>query len=705
MSQISKSFRVSALRRGIIVRANSTADSSPVLAQAATLELANLGFLVDPSTLSGMATKALDSMLEDARQVVGADRNWRPIYPGFPEQVENIDTLTLLVEQILHYWTSGAFLPDYPTVVREGLPLEDMVRTARRVEVLTAASAARGLVRDLALSPVALSEDERSLLAQALRLQKLSLAEVAELTLQARNGENLQSLVRSVAEISTFSSSELLGAVIPSCANCDQLLRVVLSLASVPAAAKWEKNYELAANTLANRHARAVRMKKLSKPTRRAILGRLGELTHGFRADALVARQDLWRVVMRAVHPYDLIANEYQRRVADIVHSNVGYRTFNSLVEEAMEEGNAVDAIELLATEQPGNLLRRGVAILRLAKNLGEAKLLADEVATVGSKSTLTTLISAYNGIISANDTHSRVTRVAGLTNSMVAREELKEVPQDYVDLVAHGLKTAMGEILKKKAGPTTVVAIDSPVAVPLVRRDASTSDRVLDRGQELQPVGDGDTLRIFGHWNNNQQDSGYMDIGAVVLDEDFSMVAVSTWNSWSSARDWSTYSGDKLVNPGDSAAEFIDVKLGKLKKLYPSAEWVAMTVQSWSGWPMADVDFIAGCMLRSQAQRGEVFDARSVATAFRPTTQSTQAVPFAVSLKTGKMIWIDSSNGSTAAHMSSSDDSSIGAIVYDEVARPRLALGELALMWAQAHGIETVDAPAERDQLLALLD
>jgi hypothetical protein len=108
--------------------------------------------------------------------------------------------------------------------------------------------------------------------------------------------------------------------------------------------------------------------------------------------------------------------------------------------------------------------------------------------------------------------------------------------------------------------------------------------------------------------------------------------------------------------------------------------------------------------MLRSKPNSGEVFDARSVSTAFKPTTDSTQSVPLAVDLRSGKMVWVDSSNGSTAAGVSSTGDNSIGAIVYDELERPRLTLGELAVLWAKAHGVDIVDEPVNQKELMKLL-
>lgn len=705
MSKITASFRQSALRRGIVVKTNNKTEGAALhLRQAASLEMANLGFLVKPEDLSTMSTAALTAMIADARKIIGADRAMTPIYPGFPKQVEDLDTLTLLIEQLLHYWTGGAFLPDYPAVVREGLPLEDMLRNARKVEVLPAAETARKLSEFFATNSIALSEDDKAMLKGSLEIQHPTVEEISRVAKGASNGENLQTFLLYTREIASLTDNELLEAAIPFADNVDQLLRIILAVASAPSDAKWAANYDLAVGTLANRHSRAVRMGKLSRPARRLIVERLGMLTSGFYADRLVSRQDLWRGVMRAVHPYDFKLSESQKRAADIVHSNIEYRTFNSLVEDAISKGKVKKATKLLAKHQPGNLLRRAVALLRLVTKKEEAALLAEAIRSSASSASLTTLVSAYNGILSTNDNSARVTRVAGLNNTMVERKTAK-VKKAHVSLVVEAVKAAIADNLLKKAAPAGPVGIVNTAPVPLVRRDASTADRILDRGQEIGLVGKGDTLRMFGHWNNNQNDSGYMDIGVVILDEEFKHVAVSTWDTWSSARDWSTYSGDKCVSPGDSAPEFIDLKLSALRKKYPKAKFAAMTVQSWNGWPMANVDFIAGAMLRSDGTKGEVFDPRSVTTAFKPTTSSTQSVPFAVNLESGVIVWVDSSNGSTAAHSSSSNDTTIGSIVYDEIARPRLTLGDLAELWAKAHGAVTVQEPADRDALVGLLD
>lgn len=721
MSKITAELRSSALRRGLLVNP-AKGSSSEAVAFAGAIELANLGFVVSPADLSAVSEKTLTETIKQARKIVGADRDMTPIYPGFPKQVQELSTMTLLVEQILHYWSGGVLLPDYPDVVRDGLPIADMLRNARNLRVVSAAAAARELTVGLVSSPVAMSVDDKALLLAALQLQKPDVELVVDTVKVSRNGENIQSFISAVSKVGGIPAKDIALAVIPVIANSDTLLRVVLSLFSVASPMRKGEvlgtdenmlsnleltrfqNYTLAVSNLADRHSRAVFMLNIPRPVRRAVVEKLGKISAGYKADALVSRQLLWRKVMTAVHAYDFKLSDAEKRAADIIHSNVEYKTLNSLIESAMESRDVTTAVELMAEHQPGNLLRRLVALLRLVDSTKEAKLLAKTVRRVGSQAALSTLISAYNGVIAANDNSARVTRVAGLKNTMVQRADVVKVEEEHLDLLRKALKKAMRDLLAKKAAPVGPVPVKSEMAVPLVRRDAATTDREMERGAEFGVAGEGDTLRIFSHWNNNQSKDGYMDIGLVILDGNFEHLAVLTWNSWAQHRDMGTYSGDKLVYPGHSAAEYFDLELKKVRAKYPTAIYAAMTIQSYSGWPTSKVDIIAGAMLRSKPDSGEVFDARSVVTAFKPTTDSTQSIPFAIDLRTGKMVWIDSSNGSDDAGMSSTGDTSIGSIVYDELERPRLTLGELATLWAKAHKVETVDEPVNQKELLKLL-
>jgi hypothetical protein len=117
------------------------------------------------------------------------------------------------------------------------------------------------------------------------------------------------------------------------------------------------------------------------------------------------------------------------------------------------------------------------------------------------------------------------------------------------------------------------------------------------------------------------------------------------------------------------------------------------------------EVDMVAGTMRRSAPNKGDSFDARTITSAFSPTTEAFQALPLAYDLDTDEMVWLDTSSGSTATGVSAADDGAVGAVVRDELARPRLSMGELAMLWAEAHGVAVNDAPVDRDAVLALLN
>lgn len=703
MSQITREFINSAIRHGILVSKSESKPASEQIVLAAFIEMVNLGFKADIDSLRTMSTNHLTRLLEEAAKVVGKDRNMVAVYPGFPRQVQELSTLTLLVEQLTHYMTGGKFLPDYPTVARGAVPLEDIARNVKEVEVLTVKEAAEKFIRSLTQATVSLSDSDKELLQGSVDLLSPDVDTVSTIVSSSKNEENAQSLI--LASINGLrkkaTDSELVMKLGGSIHSVGGLLRLILAV-STHSVEDREEGYEDAVRNLRDKAVSSVRMNNLSKPARRFFLERLGALSQGYNADALVAKRNLWRKVMKMVHPYSFSLDADVRRACDIIHENIEYRTFNSQVESAMERGDVREIVELLSA-QSGNLLRRLVAIMRFAKDAKEINVLANSITKNGWKSKLTTLISAYNGVLSINDDTARLVRAAGLNNALVEKRTEK-VDGAYVSTVLNALKEAMKKNLAEKEAPKGAVKIQGAQKVPLVRRDLSSSDRVLDRGEILTPVGEGDVVRLFNHWRNNQSRSGYIDTGAVVLDKHFKTLSVCTWNSWEQSREWATYSGDKCVQVGDEAVEYIDVDLPKLKKELPSARWVAMTIQSWSGFKTGDVDLIAGAMLRSDADAGESFDPRTLATAFKPTTDSLQSVPLVIDLETSEMVWIDSSSGSNRAGVSAADDENVETVVYNEVERPSLTMGELAKLWAEAHGAKTVKTDVDKEEILSLL-
>lgn len=448
MGTITADYRRAALRHGVVIRSRAN-DATSSHAFAAMIEMANYGYRVNPEDLQGMSTAALRAMLDDARAIKGADRDMTPIYPGFPKQVQDLDTLTLIVEQILHYWSGGTFLPDYPHVVREGLPLEDIVSDTDPVQVLPAGAAARHFITELTRRGVAISEAERALLRGSVAVTRPDADTVREVLRGARNDENVQVLISALLSEGVFGENDVIVQFAGSVRTVDSLLRLVLSAIGTP----YDKHAaaaELAVDHLSDRSAYAIRIASMSRPARRAVMEALGRLSAGFYADNLVLKQRLWRKVMRSVHPYSQIElSDAARRAADVIHSNGEYRTLDSLVEKALADGDTSTVIELLSENRPHALLERLVEILRSARTLASAKKLAAAVEYATLNSSVTTLVRAYNGVAGANFDGVKLVRVAGRNNRMISTDH-KDIPQRHIETVlvaiTKGADGAFGE-------------------------------------------------------------------------------------------------------------------------------------------------------------------------------------------------------------------------------------------------------------------
>jgi hypothetical protein len=94
------------MRRGLFVaRPTAASPSNRIVATTAAIELLNLGFIANPEQLQQLPVEELKQLIATAAQLIGADRTWVPMYPGFPEQVMNISDGAVFFKAITHYLT------------------------------------------------------------------------------------------------------------------------------------------------------------------------------------------------------------------------------------------------------------------------------------------------------------------------------------------------------------------------------------------------------------------------------------------------------------------------------------------------------------------------------------------------------------------------------------------------------------------------
>lgn len=691
-----------ALRNGLLIIPDEKTDTPQRITNAAVGELLSLGYLVNPKDLVGVSTEALTKIINAARIVAGVGRDYIVMYPGFPKQVRDSSTMTLWAEQITHYLTGGEFRPNLPDHPRAALGFEDLIRGSKTVEVVSQSEASARIVESLSQSGVALTENDRVLLSEA--LSEVTVAEVAALVKNTKMRENAQTIFLAAVERADVSVEDLLERLIPDVRHADFLLRLLLAGYGQLSKIDQDEAFNRAVYQLSDRDAWAVRMSNIPRRIRRAVVRRLGNITVGFRADTLVTRRNLWRKVMSAVHPYDTGSlSEGSARALSIVFEKDEYRTLNSVVETALGDGDAVTAAKVLSENNPAALIRRLVNILRVESSSVEPDFnsVSTALRSVSGRVPVSTLVSAYNGVVNADSDATRlVTTKSGSylndrTVEKIGERVILVFADTIMDLIRDGLTTA----------PEGVVGISSDRPVNLSHREAGTSDRQLDVGEKFAVVGEGDTVRFFQDWHNDTIQTGYVDAGLVFLSDEFKNLDAISWNNWDEHRDYMTYSGDTRVHRGQSAVEFYDVNLDAFRKAHPDARYIVMSLVSWSGPWLSELDIYAGVMFRSDDEAGKLFEPRTVESAFLPMSQSTVGVVQMLDLTTGEMTWLDSSEGSSYEGQSIIyNGDRIADVVNNVVGRKQLTWGELAQLWAQAHDATVTDAPADIETLKTFL-
>lgn len=692
---------------------NTGTPASNEVVHAVVAELASLGFIITPYELSGVTNEFLESVLDSARSIVGVERfSTTPMYVNFPAQVKKMDTVELIVDQIVHYLSYGSLVPDHEDVkVRPGLTLKDLVGNGKNLNVREVDPLSE--VERLVSKSVALSQNERDLVVLLVwEGFNDNIADWHKIYRDARNHENAQVLFSALIDLMN-DKDKFIGTVMVfmgATNNADRLLRIFLSAYSTPSNDNREA-YNRAVNELSDSDHWAVKMITAPKVVRRGLVYALGNVIghREYSADALISRHELWKRVMRMVHPYSIgNMDDTSRFALDVIHENIHYETYNAVVERVMAEKDVKNAIKVLS-QRPGNLLRRLVALARM-EDFTRAQ--AREVTEIIAKANLplTTLISGYNGVLNANASGNKIVRIKG-SNTVV---DSHNATAKHIGILSSGLKDAISKVLATKNAPVNPVGVIGEFPAPLVARDASRSDRELYRGQSIAEFEDTDTLRLFVHWFNSHSGSdGYwydestdVDLGINVYDKDLNTVSSVNYTNYDLSRSYATFSGDLTNAPKPhGASEYFDVDVSNLRKNYPQSRWIALSAIVYSGDVFKNLDHVYGVMVRSDDEKGEIYDPRTVSASGSSVADSRSVTALVVDLEGNRVFWVDSGVGNNTLYGNSTSQSDdIAAVIRTEVMRETLTAGELARMWATAHGVATVKEKVDMDSLESLL-
>lgn len=598
--------------RKVVLKPGSGSQPDDTIA-AMQKNLEALGFVMSPALMERVRTLEQDalasfyrSLIKDLRELVGAHREFKPMYPGFPEQVRQMPEGQLYLNAILHYLTNKL-----PLFAKSDRP------------ALTEAVALR--VIDLGDR----EDFERIFTRLAGAKTSLSPSDKADLTwFVSQYQERIASLVPS--EIPSKENLAVLGAaLIRHAATTADILDSHIKTATDVlrlAVALSDGDVSLAAS---------VKFIKFRRAWRRALLAWL-ERT-GNPVEDMLRWKKRWIRLGERLHPGDYSEAFPKTHAAfKTLRNDERVVTFNSQMESLLASQDTAGALHMLES-RPGDLARRLDHLLRIATAPDSVLAKFRQVVTRVSTPVLLQMIAHFRHRDAMPDL--RIFFPKGEVGKLFAIPcELPVLPPTIVSEVSSICEGALVERFSKKPS-LGCCWLDERMAnynVPLAQRSASKALRTITRGSRL-PLPAAKVLRFFIWWRNGSSRTD-IDLSAALFDAD--QRHVDHLSYYNLKNFGGCHSGD-IVDAPRGASEFIDVELDKLRT--SKVRYIVMIISSFTSQPYCDLpECFAGWMSRQESGSGEVYEPRTVQDKLDVASNTRICIPAVFDIEAQEVIWAD---------------------------------------------------------------
>jgi len=641
------------------------------LRSALLVDMMKLGFIMSQEMYDTMAefsneqvVTVYSNLIPVLKRLVGADVQYKPMFPNFPEQVRESSELELFIVNIIHYMTGGQWLPEYEkdpraikfehTKFKEinfisddeydeiGYRLFDSKESLSGSDLTTAIY----FVDDRGIKPVEIPYKENMCLYAAHVLE---------------DGGDIDHMKLDTTDI----------------------LRIATELS--------HGDISLAEKT---------KFKSMSRPIRRKLTLALEKC---IREEDINRHAGKWVKLFHSLHVGDYSDKVF--KVAKKFRSNAKIVTWNSRVEAALKGETTAKILDILS-ERPSEFARRLDHVLRTRDNDGQRNLVlhrfTEVLDRVPSRIKLQ-LLGHFNTRDEDVNVKTFFPKAAAQRVLITKDANLKALDSAFVEK----LKLAIRESLVKDFGKLPElgnVYIDPALKrcpLPTQMRSASESLKQMARGTRIPVCEDKNTLRFFIHWVGDD-----IDLSATFHDEDFEQVDTLNYcgDKWH-RRYNCVHSGDITYAPAPhGASEFIDIDLDKCAQ--EGVKYVGMSVIVYCGDKFSEHDTCyAGWMEREHPNSNEVYDAKTVVNKVDLRSETTSVIPLVVDIENREIVWVDVSNRGGNSNFTNthtqkgSIEDTVMAIINT---KNKVPLADLFEMHTQARG-QLVESPEDADTIFSL--
>lgn len=576
-------------------------------------EMHNFGFLVTKDLYQYLSSldeatsvEVCQKVLSLVKESVGAHVAMKAFYPNFPRQVMEASDAELFINAILHYWTLGAWTPEY---VEEKRP--DLAEENPKTEISLVS------MEDVKAYFFRILASKNSIPASLVEFVEMGIEEgwAAEYKGEIPFKETLCRVATALVK----QGQSINGVV----ATTTDVLRVMAALS--------ESDIELKTK---------VRFKSLNRKTRRALVSALEEVIN---ISDVKAYASLWKRAFHSLH-----VGEFGGKVAEIAtrfRNEKNVVTSETVVAEAIKSGDVKVAVNKLVNK-PSVFARSLDKLLRDSDPQTSAwviKEFAKVVEKVDSK-VLLQVLGHFKGR-SLNEAGERVVFTAGSKGKALLAPSLKALDKSVVEHIVSVIKAELKNKFAEKALLKDKKVFISPevysVLIPSQLASITENKKTVARGSrvplDLIPEdAEKNVLRMFIHWIGQDQ-----DLSAFFINEDmteFSQVAY-----YNLRNSYACHSGDVTYAPAPhGGSEFLDVRMDEA--LADGMRYIAMDVRVYNGPTFLKHErSFAGFMLRNDLKSGEIFEPTTVRGKFDITLDGSTVMPCFFDMKTREMIWLDS--------------------------------------------------------------
>lgn len=610
----------------------SIEDNSQIVASLQS-ELMSFGFMLDMSAFNSMSSSSknfivnyYNEIIPYVKKVTGSDRNYKPFYKNFPDQVMEMTHYELFMNAIIHYISDGNWSPKQELLDR-GFAFENV-----KFKIITLGNENdfRNIFKNIVSINNSITSDDKEIVEWFLDFYRegVILPEIIPfketlIMLTSKGLDLTLSTTTDVLRLATYMSGG------------------DISLPSIPkiTITDVKKNrmsyfYDNLRNSQIQERE-SFKFKKFSRKERKLILSLLEK--SNCNVEEMQMHLGRWIRLGEILHP-----GEYKQftKVNSAFsklrnQKEIKVRTFNSKVNSAFKE-DWKTGVDLLAT-RPGEFARKLDWMIRSF----DSSYVLTKFESIGGKISTKVLYELYNHFDGRSKNSTRMIMIKGKKSKMKILEPLTPMNQALIDRVKYSIEMNLKVNYAKlpKLGKVYIDENLKNIPLPFAMRSVNTSVKTFIRGTIIPFNPEAKVIRPFIHWFDEfgTQD---LDLSAGLYDSDLKNLEHLSYTNLKSNRYDSCHSGDIRHKRG-ACAEYVDLNINKC--LEKGVRYCIVQVHNFENEPMHQLkDCVFGLMEREYPKSNEIFVPKTISNCMSLSNESSTVIVCIIDLKEKCYIWCD---------------------------------------------------------------